>query len=176
MQARVQRRAQNANTFTDAYDSGTSEWIFRGRGLSLLDAGNLIRSKGSTYGQCAEMCCVAVSMFLSGIPDAPVRVAFMTPPGDHAFVIVGKLPEEFRRVADLAQLSLTDDSWVIDVWANIYCQSSLYAQHFQAQMAHWEGYGKLVESEGDPLLPTHYGNENMTADLVVLDPRVETLD
>lgn len=168
---RARHRNANAAFFLRCYQQRTLLRTGPTR-FSYLGAGNRLRFTGDSRGQCGEMSCVAISCFCELMPRAPVYLVAIGDPGDHAFVLVGTRPRVFRSVADLAKVSPSDDSWAIDVWANIFCHSSQYENRFREKMAKWDDDGKVVHMGRRWRSPAGtYVDINMTAPLTYFDPR-----
>jgi hypothetical protein len=171
-QAQLQRarhRNANAELFLRFYHGGH---LIRGLGFTFLGAGNALRAAGDSRGQCGEMSCLAISCFYEQMRHAPANFVAIGYPGDHAFVLVGMRPRVFKSVADLAKVSPSDDSWAIDVWANVFCHSSQYANRFRDKMVKWDDDGKEVNMHGRWRSPAGtYIDINMTAPVTYFDPR-----
>jgi hypothetical protein len=118
------------------------------------------------------MSCVAISYFYEQMRHATAYLVAIGRPGDHGFVLVGTRPRVFRSVADLAKVSPSEDSWAIDVWANVFCHSSQYENRFREKMAKWDDDGKEVHMNGRWRSPAGtYVDINMAAPLTYFDPR-----
>jgi hypothetical protein len=169
--SRVSRRTQNGAAYI-LMTQHNPELLLRERGMDYLSAGNMLRNSRNTFGLCSEMCCVALSYFYLRMSHAPVYVVSLHRPADHVLVLVGARPRLFRRLPDLDGMSLSQDSWIMDPWANVCCHSSLYSSEFRKKMVAWNAYGKVVRRDGEWWFPAGtFTDITLNAAVTLSDPR-----
>jgi hypothetical protein len=122
--------------------------------------GKQLRNEGIKYGNCGEMCCVAMS-YAAEAPgydaDAtPLWQVILAPPSQHFFVMVGPALPNAKTLGlrDLAQATPGGDAdangrYIVDVWGGICCHASEYPSLFELQMNEWSENRKRVSVGGN---------------------------
>jgi hypothetical protein len=89
----------------------------------------------------------------------PVHLVGIDDPGDHAFLLAGYVPPSMGLVPYLTSSSMPlrtfchempeiAESYVVDVWAGIFCPTSEYAHEFPRKMVKWGAQWKQVQVDG----------------------------
>jgi hypothetical protein len=101
-------------------------------------------------GNCREMTCVALAYLRRQGQDIPARMISIAHPGDHVFLLVGggALLDPTDPPSSVSALCVratgTLDSYVVDPWAGVLCQTRNYFTAFVDKMRKWDGREKEV--------------------------------
>jgi hypothetical protein len=115
----------------------------RQAGMTLLQAGTYLRQTQNGRGNCGEMTCVALSFVAEMLPDVASCFCLLTRPANHNFLIVGAPPPP-ATIASL--ITFDEESYVLDVWAGVFCRTCDYYFFFVAKMQRWSFQGKYVRT------------------------------
>jgi hypothetical protein len=150
--AKLSRRTENQQAALHnlrAYRAMSRHW-------QPLQIGNDIINMNATglgaevAGNCTEMSCVALAYLRRQGQDIPARIVSIARPGDHVFLLVGGVAlldpaDPPSSVSALCvRASVTLDSYVLDPWAGVFCQTRNYFAAFVDKMRKWEGREKEV--------------------------------
>ena len=110
-------------------------------------------------GNCSEMSCVALYYLSVGQAQYafpfPVRYVALEYPGNHVFLVAGYLPPVVVNVpywetstvsVEMMCNAIPDmaESYVVDVWAGIFCPTRVYPFELQVKLDKWSRQGKEV--------------------------------
>lgn len=129
---------------------GVLHGLPRDQTVDHVTRGDIMRETGNTLGNCLEATSIAASYVAEKLPDVPMRVA-NSRGGDHAFLLVGPVPPPLdrpvRRWSELP--NQRDGTFVIDVWAGVFCRAREYPALFAAKMQRWQAQGKRIVVRAD---------------------------
>lgn len=128
--------------------------------VTLREYGKWLHDQGDwTAGNCPEMSCVAFYYLALGQEQTglefPVRYFGLQRPGDHAFLIAGYVPPDVAGMpygqysTDTLEtmcnaIPAAEESYVVDVWAGIFCPTREYPLQVKLKMRKWNERGKQV--------------------------------
>jgi len=110
-------------------------------GMSDVQFGEMIWTKGIKSGNCWEQACVAAwgakhygftNSFTCTISD----------PGDHVFALVDYKKPAWKTASDMKTAG--GEGWIVDPWANTCCRPNEYVDRFTAKMQKWASEGKRI--------------------------------
>lgn len=122
---------------------------------------------GMAGGNCVEMTWVALAYLRQQSQTIRAHIVCITSPGDHVFLHVGLVPPCLAspmplRVSNFSATPPTWDSYVVDPWADIFCDALVYQNLFEAKMAKWVSRRKEVfRGTGWALPDPNYAADNM---------------
>jgi hypothetical protein len=152
------RRNQNAEQVnawlrhTRAYSAGFGQQypeskLYVMHGLALVNS-------NFRFGNCGEMTAVALYFLRIRMADANIAYAHLLEgSGDHAFAVVGDTSLPLTMFDDLATLQPNKDTFIVDPWANVFCDIKEYPAKFRKKMDDWTNQGKLVVNGRQTLTP-----------------------
>jgi hypothetical protein len=111
--------------------------------MSGVQLGENLVARDIRSGNCREMTAVAAYMVNRRFPTAPMHMVSVNQPGDHAFLIVGELPDR-GPIAGWSDHPASSASHVIDVWMNICCHTRDYPGQVIRKLNKWAAEGKTI--------------------------------
>lgn len=120
--------------------------------LPQYQLGQMHYSANHPAANCGELAEVASYLaIMEGLSPDVIRIAYLSPPGDHGFCMIGHGPDldnlNGRRVHELETCPRAN-IFVIDAWTNICVEYRWYPSHFATKMKKWLAEGKRVHWQG----------------------------
>jgi hypothetical protein len=115
--------------------------------LSISQKGRLLMQVGTPlFGNCYDLSCLAAYLLKSRDSNLRVSMIGISSPGDHAFLVVGYVPGfmPVQTVMTLCRNIGNQQSYVVDIWAGIFCSTGEYPQQFALKADKWNAERKEI--------------------------------
>jgi hypothetical protein len=134
---KAQRRLDNANS---AHASRLDRNERRDEEKSTVEKGCDLVARGVKDGNCDEMCSVAAYFINRRFPEEELHKVSTR---DHSLLVVGEAPPG-KPITDWSKHEFNSDSYVLDVWMNIFCETREYESKVRDKLEKWAGEDKLI--------------------------------